>query len=69
MEIRTEMAGSLWKLFVNEGTSITKGQDIAILESMKMEIPVTAKTSGTVKKIKHIEGEFLNEGDIIAIIE
>lgn len=69
MEIKSEMAGNLWKLLVEEGDEVKEGQDIAILESMKMEIPITINQSGTVAQIKRAEGDFLNEGDIIAIIE
>jgi len=39
------------------------------LESMKMEIPISTTTDGTVKEFKVSEGDFINEGDVIAIIE
>jgi len=35
---------------------------------MKMQIPLPAPTSGTVKEIKVEEGAFLNEGDVIVVI-
>lgn len=45
------------------------GDDIAILESMKMEIPISTEQSGIVKEIRVNEGDFINEGDVIAIID
>ena len=69
MEIKAEMAGNLWKLLVSEGDTVTEGQDVAILESMKMEIPMSADDDGTVKEVKCEEGDFLNEGDVIVVLE
>ncbi|WP_028782910.1 acetyl-CoA carboxylase biotin carboxyl carrier protein subunit [Thalassobacillus devorans] len=68
-EVKASMAGSVWKVVAAEGDSITSGQDLVILESMKMEIPVPAEADGTVKELKVNEGDFVNEGDVIAIIE
>lgn len=69
MEIKAEMAGNLWKLLVSVGDSVADGDDIAILESMKMEIPISADDDGVVKEVKFEEGDFVDEGDVIAIIE
>jgi acetyl-CoA carboxylase biotin carboxyl carrier protein len=68
-EIKASMAGSVWKIVVSEGERVSEGQDIVILESMKMEIPIAAEADGTVKEIKVKESEFVNEGDVLAIIE
>ena len=68
-EIKSVMAGNMWKIVVAEGDTVEAGQDIAILESMKMEIPIATEVAGTVKELKVNEGEFINEGDVIAIIE
>ncbi|ARI77366.1 acetyl-CoA carboxylase biotin carboxyl carrier protein subunit [Halobacillus mangrovi] len=68
-EVKASMAGSVWKLVAKQGEEVSEGQDIAILESMKMEIPIPSESSGTVKELKVEEGDFVNEGDVIAIIE
>ncbi|KQU27052.1 acetyl-CoA carboxylase biotin carboxyl carrier protein subunit [Peribacillus sp. FSL K6-1552] len=68
-ELKASMAGSVWKIVVGEGQSVTDGQDIIILESMKMEIPIAAEEAGTVKELKVNEGDFVNEGDVLAVIE
>ncbi|CDQ39889.1 MULTISPECIES: acetyl-CoA carboxylase biotin carboxyl carrier protein subunit [Virgibacillus] len=69
MEIKATMAGSVWKIAVAQGESVGEGQDVVILESMKMEIPIPADSPGTVKELKVAEGDFVNEGDVIAVIE
>ncbi|MFB4212015.1 acetyl-CoA carboxylase biotin carboxyl carrier protein subunit [Shouchella sp. JSM 1781072] len=61
--IQASMAGNVWKIVVAVGDKIEKGQEVAILESMKMEIPIEAEVEGTVKAIVKPEGEFVNEGD------
>ncbi|GEL76270.1 acetyl-CoA carboxylase biotin carboxyl carrier protein subunit [Tenuibacillus multivorans] len=68
-EVVANMAGNVWKVVVNEGDQVDSGQDVVILESMKMEIPIAAEAAGSVKELKVNEGDFVNEGDVIAIIE
>lgn len=68
-EVKASMAGNVWKIVVSAGDEVEAGEDVAILESMKMEIPISAEQSGTVKEIKAKEGDFINEGDVIAVIE
>ncbi|PON02966.1 acetyl-CoA carboxylase biotin carboxyl carrier protein subunit [Bacillus halotolerans] len=65
MTIHIQMAGNLWKVYVKAGDHVEKGQEVAILESMKMEIPIVAERSGTVKEVKKKEGDFVNEGDVL----
>ncbi|WP_405101971.1 acetyl-CoA carboxylase biotin carboxyl carrier protein subunit [Oceanobacillus sp. FSL H7-0719] len=68
-KIVASMAGNVWKVVKNTGDTVTAGEDVVILESMKMEIPIAAEKDGTVKELKVAEGDFVNEGDEIAIIE
>jgi acetyl-CoA carboxylase biotin carboxyl carrier protein len=68
-EVKANMAGNMWKIVVQIGDQVEAGQDVAILESMKMEIPIAAEVSGTVKEIFVNEGDFINEGDTILTLE
>lgn len=67
--VKASMAGTVWKIVVAEGDQVTAGQDVAILESMKMEIPIAAEESGVVTKIIANEGDFINLDDAILEIE
>ena len=65
----SNMAGNVWKVIVNTGDEVASGQEVVILESMKMEIPIEAETKGVVKGLKTEEGAFVNEGDILLELE
>lgn len=68
-ELRAEMAASVWKHLMKPGQTVSAGDSVVILESMKMEIPVIASESGTVVDIFVAEGSTVQEGDLIATIE
>ncbi|GEN30542.1 acetyl-CoA carboxylase biotin carboxyl carrier protein [Cerasibacillus quisquiliarum] len=68
-EITANMAGSVWKVLVQEGEQVEIDQDVVILESMKMEIPIATEDDGIVKEIKVKEGDFVNEGDVLVTLE
>ncbi len=63
--ITSNMAGTVFKVLVQPGQSVAEGDDVVILESMKMEVPVSAEESGTVKRVAVTEGDFVNEGDLL----
>ncbi|MBB5871779.1 biotin carboxyl carrier protein [Allocatelliglobosispora scoriae] len=67
-EIRAEMVANVWKVVVAEGDSVSDGDTLVILESMKMEIPVLAESDGTVTQLAVGEGDVVQEGDLIAVI-
>ena len=49
--LSSEISGSVWKINCKVGDVIKTGQEVLIIESMKMEIPVTSNVSGTVTSI------------------
>ena len=59
--LSSEISGSVWKIKCNVGDVIEEGQELLIIESMKMEIPVISDYSGTVISILVDEGEMVNE--------
>ena len=65
MKIASEMAGTLLELRVKEGDAVSVGQEVAIVESMKMEVPLASGYAGKVTRIHKKVGEFLNEGDVL----
>lgn len=68
-EVRAIMAGSVWKILVRKGDVVIKGQEVIVLESMKMEIPLMAERDGTVSAVKVHEGDFVDDGEVLLIIE
>jgi acetyl-CoA carboxylase biotin carboxyl carrier protein len=67
-EVLAEMVANVWKVVVSVGDDVEEGDTICILESMKMEIPVEATTSGKVTELNVSEGGVVQEGDVIAVV-
>jgi len=67
-EIRAEMVANVWKVLIAQGDAVEDGDTLVILESMKMEIPVLAESSGSVTELAVGEGDVVQEGDLIAVI-
>ncbi len=63
------MAGVVLEVLVKAGDQVSDGQEVAILESMKMQLPVQATLAGKVSAVKVNSGDFVNEGDAILDLE
>ena len=68
-EIKTEIAGSVWKVLVKPGDLIAQDDPIIILESMKMEIPIVGPDKGQVAEVLVKEGDAVTEGQTVALLE
>lgn len=68
-QIKANMNGNIWKVLVEVGDQVDHGMEVIILESMKMEIPITAESKGTVKEIRIQEGDAVNEDDVLIVLE
>lgn len=69
VEIKTEITGNVWKIVARVGDRVAEDDPILILESMKMEIPVTAPEGGTLTEILVAEGETVTEGTAVVRME
>ena len=67
--VEAHITGTVWKIECAVGDEIEEGDTVAILESMKMEMPVEAEDSGKVAKICCEEGQAVNEGDTLVELE
>jgi acetyl-CoA carboxylase biotin carboxyl carrier protein len=68
-EITATMAGTVLNVFVANGNQVHLGQEVLMLESMKMEIPIESETEGLVVDVKVNIGDFVNEGDVLIVLE
>ncbi|MGH9302107.1 MAG: biotin/lipoyl-binding carrier protein [Acidimicrobiales bacterium] len=68
-EVRAEIAANVWQVHAEVGQTVAEGQTLAILESMKMEIPVESPEAGKVTRVCVAPDDQVNEGDLIAVIE
>ena len=69
IKVVTEVAGRICALPVNAGASISEGDDVAFVEAMKMEIPVAAPATGTLKTVLVKLDDVVAEGQVLAIVE
>ena len=68
-EIKSPTAGSVWKILVKIGDPVSEGDELLILELMKMEIGVEAPHSGTVASIAVDEGAVVAESDLLLTLD
>jgi len=68
-QVEAHITGTVWKIECAVGDTVEEGDTVAILESMKMEMPVEAEDSGTVAEIRCEEGQAVNEGDTLVVLE
>jgi acetyl-CoA carboxylase biotin carboxyl carrier protein len=67
--VNAHITGTVWKIEVKVGDSVTLGQTVVILESMKMEMPVEATGAGKVRAILVKEGDAVEEGAGVVELE
>lgn len=66
LDVKTEVAGVVWKVVACPGQRVEADGTVLILEAMKMEIPVLAPSAGTVAEITVAEGHTVAEGAVVA---
>ena len=69
IKIVTEVAGRVCGLPVTTGNDVGDGDEIAFVEAMKMEIPVTSTITGKIKAILVKLDDVIAEGQVVAIVE
>ncbi len=68
-EVLGNMTGVVSDILVHKNEKVEPGQDVLILESMKMHIPVQSEVSGHVKEIKVNKGDVIKPGQTLLILE
>jgi acetyl-CoA carboxylase biotin carboxyl carrier protein len=68
-EVKAELVGNLWKIVTEVGQHVDEDDTIMILESMKMEIPILSPVAGTIKEFLVKEGDVVQEGQTVAVVE
>jgi biotin carboxyl carrier protein len=68
MDVRAELVGTVWKVLVKPGDAVAEDQELIVLESMKMEIPVVAPRAGRVEHVRVKEGEVVAENQVLVVL-
>jgi len=66
--VKAHITGTVWKIEVKVGDTVSEGDTVAILESMKMEMPVEAEAGGVVSEIVAAEGQAVTEGAALIVL-
>jgi acetyl-CoA carboxylase biotin carboxyl carrier protein len=67
-DVTAHITGTVWKIEVTVGQTVSAGDTLVILESMKMEMPVDAEEGGVVKEIRCAEAQAVAEGDVLVVL-
>lgn len=67
-QVELETGGTVWKMLVKAGDKVAEGQEIFVLEVMKMEVPYTAPVTGTVTEVNIAETDVVEEDQIALVI-
>ncbi|MGH9135921.1 MAG: biotin/lipoyl-binding carrier protein [Acidimicrobiales bacterium] len=68
-EIKAEITANVWQVRVEPGQQVEEGDELVVLESMKMEIPVVSPLAGTITEVRVVPETQVQEGDVLAVIE
>ncbi len=69
VKLTTEVAGRICAILTSAGATISKDDDIAVVEAMKMEIPVSSSAAGRITSILVAVDDVVVEGQVVAILE
>jgi biotin carboxyl carrier protein len=68
-EIKAHITGVVFQVTASVGDRLAAGDPVIVLESMKMEIPVEAPRDGSVREIRVEEGQTVQEGETVAVLD
>ncbi len=69
IEIRAEMTANVWQVLVVVDQHVGAGEELVILESMKMEIPVEAPVAGRVAEVLVAPDDAVQEAQVLVVID
>ncbi len=69
MEVKSQIKAIVWKVLKETGDTVKVDDEIIMLESMKMEIPISSEVNGIIKSIEVSEGDEVDEGQVVATLE
>jgi acetyl-CoA carboxylase biotin carboxyl carrier protein len=68
-EIASELVANVAQVHVEPGQRVEAGEEVVLLESMKMEIPMLVEDAGTVTEVRVAPGDVVQEGDVLVVID
>jgi biotin carboxyl carrier protein len=69
IDVAAPMTGTVLKINVSPGEAIAAGDEVVIVESMKMELPIESPQAGTVAEVLVSIEDHIDEGDVVLRLE
>ena len=66
--VRAELVGNVIEVLTHVGHAVPAGEPLVLIESMKMEIPVSSEVGGTVAEVQVSVGDVVQEGDVLVVL-
>ena len=66
--VTSPVTGNVWQLSVKVGQRVEEGDELLVLEAMKMEVPVVAEAAGVVAELRCEKGKAVSAGDVVAVM-
>lgn len=67
--ISSQIPGRVISVSISKGDSVKKGDNIVVLESMKMQVAIKSPRDGVIKELKVKEGQSISRNDVVAVLE
>ncbi len=69
MELKSPSVGKVLRYSAEEGAQVSRGQEVMVIESMKVEIPIKASVTGRIKEFRVKPGDQIQRNAVLAVIE
>jgi biotin carboxyl carrier protein len=69
MDIKSPAVGKVLRVIVEPGAEVARGEQIMVIESMKVEIPIKAPAAGRIREIRFKAGDQIQRNNVLAVIE
>ena len=69
MDIKSPAVGKVLRLSLEAGAVVVRGDELMVVESMKVEIPIKAPTAGRMKEFRVKPGDQIQRNSVLAVIE
>jgi len=69
MDVKSPAVGKVLRLSVEQGAQVARGDELMVIESMKVEIPIKAPASGRLAQFRVKPGDQVQRQAVLAVIE